>query len=73
MAGAFAYDLYKNIGQLGGSNWLIVFVGFATSLVCAYFVVKMLLDYVTSHGFSLFAWWRIVVGSLGLIGLAIFK
>jgi undecaprenyl-diphosphatase len=73
MAGAFAYDLYKNVGQMGGSNWLLVVVGFATSFVAAFFVVKTFLDYVTSHGFSLFAWWRIMVGALGLIGLGIFK
>jgi undecaprenyl-diphosphatase len=73
MAGAFTYDLYKNWGQLGGSNWLIVVVGFATSFVVAWIVVRTFLDYVTSHGFSLFAWWRIVVGSLGLIGLGLIK
>src|ERR1044072_1377371 len=73
MAGAFTYDLLKNYGQMGGSNWLIVAVGFATSFVAAFFVVKSLLDYVTSHGFSLFAWWRIVVGALGLIGLGLFR
>ena len=72
MAGAFAYDLMKNYGQMGGSNWLIVAVGFITSFVAAFFVVKSLLDYVTSHGFSLFAWWRIMVGALGLIGLGLF-
>jgi undecaprenyl-diphosphatase len=30
-----------------------------------------LLDYVTRHGFALFAWWRVLVGSLGLIALAL--
>ena len=73
MAGAFAYDLYKNGAQMSGSNTLIVAVGFATSFVAAFFVVKTFLDYVTSHGFSLFAWWRIIVGALGLIGLALIK
>jgi undecaprenyl-diphosphatase len=73
MAGAFTYDLLKNWGQLGGSNWLIVVVGFLTSFVAAWFVVKSLLDYVSSHGFALFAWWRIIVGALGLIGLGLFK
>jgi undecaprenyl-diphosphatase len=73
MAGAFAYDLFKNYGQMSGSNWLIVAAGFITSFVAAFFVVKTFLDYVTSHGFSLFAWWRIIVGALGLIGLALVK
>jgi undecaprenyl-diphosphatase len=73
MAGAFAYDLLKNWGQMGGSNWLIVAVGFATSFVAAWIVVRSFLDYVSSHGFALFAWWRIIVGALGLIGLGLFK
>ena len=73
MAGAFAYDLYKNLGQMGGSNWLIVAVGFLTSFVAAFIVVKSFLDYVSSHGFALFAWWRIIIGALGLIGLGLFK
>src|SRR4051795_2623669 len=73
MAGAFAYDLLKNWGQLGGSNWLIVAVGFATSFVAAFIVVKSFLDYVSSHGFAVFAWWRIIVGALGLVGLGLFK
>ena len=29
-----------------------------------------LLGYVARHGFALFAWWRIVVGGLGLIALS---
>lgn len=73
MAGAFAYDLMKNWGQMGGSNWLIVAVGFLTSFFAAWFVVRTFLDYVTSHGFAPFAWWRIMVGALGLIGLGLVK
>jgi undecaprenyl-diphosphatase len=48
---------------------LIVVVGFATSFVAGWIVVKTFLDYVSRHGFALFAWWRIVVGGLGLVGL----
>ena len=73
MAGAFAYELFKNWSQLAGSNWLIVAVGFITSFIAGWFVVKSLLDYVSHHGFGLFAWWRIVVGAVGLIALALFK
>lgn len=71
MAGAFAYDLYKNWAQMDGGNAVIVTVGFVCSFVAGWIVVKTLLDYVSRHGFALFAWWRIAVGAVGLIGLAL--
>jgi undecaprenyl-diphosphatase len=71
MAGAFAYDLYKSHAQMSSGNTIIVAVGFAVSFVCAWIVVKTFLGYVQRYGFALFAWWRVIVGSLGLIGLAL--
>jgi undecaprenyl-diphosphatase len=71
MAGAFAYDLFKSRGELSMSSAVIVAFGFAVSFVCAWIVVKTFLGYVQRHGFSLFGWWRIVVGSLGLIALGL--
>jgi undecaprenyl-diphosphatase len=71
MAGAFAYDLYKNWGEMNEANTALIAVGFATSFVAGWFVVRSLLDYVSQHGFALFAWWRILVGALGLIALAL--
>jgi undecaprenyl-diphosphatase len=71
MAGAFAYDLYKNHAQMSANNAIIIAIGFAVSFVAAWLVVKAFLDYVSSHGFKLFAWWRVIVGSLGLIALAL--
>ena len=56
MTGAFSYDLYKNWAQMNGSNTLIVGAGFAVSFVCGWFVVRTLLEYVSRHGFPLFAW-----------------
>jgi undecaprenyl-diphosphatase len=73
MAGAFAYDLYKSHGQMSSNNLILVAVGFVVSFVCAWFVVKTFLGYVQRHGFALFAWWRVIVGSLGLIALALGK
>jgi undecaprenyl-diphosphatase len=73
MTGAFAYALYKNWSQMGGSNTVIVAVGFAASFIAGWIVVKTFLDYVSRQGFALFAWWRIVVGALGLIGLALMR
>jgi len=71
MTGAFAYDLYKNYDQMTSNNVVLVAVGFACSFVAGLFVVKTFLDYVSRRGFGLFAWWRVIVGSLGLIALAI--
>jgi undecaprenyl-diphosphatase len=71
MAGAFAYDLYKSHAQMSSGNVMIVAVGFVVSFICAWIVVKTFLDYVQRHGFALFAWWRVIVGSLGLIFLAL--
>jgi undecaprenyl-diphosphatase len=71
MAGAFAYDLYKEHAQMSTNNAVIIAVGFAVSFVAAWIVVKTFLDYVSRHGFTLFAWWRVIVGSLGLIALAL--
>jgi undecaprenyl-diphosphatase len=71
MVGAFVFEAYKSKAQLAGSgNMLIVAIGFAVSFVAGWYVVKTLLGYVSRHGFALFAWWRIVVGALGLIALA---
>jgi undecaprenyl-diphosphatase len=71
MVGAFAFEAFKNRHELAGSNLTIIAVGFAVSFICGWFVVKWLLGYVSQHGFALFAWWRIIVGALGLIALAI--
>lgn len=73
MAGAFAYDLYKSGAHLSADNKIIIAVGFATSFVFGWIVVKTFLGYVQRHGFGLFAWWRILVGAAGLIGLALGK
>jgi len=70
MAGAFVYDLYKNGAHMSSANFLIVAIGFVASFIAGWFVVKRLLDYVSGHGFDLFVWWRVIVGTLGLIGLA---
>jgi undecaprenyl-diphosphatase len=71
MAGAFAYELYKEGAHLSSANVVIVAIGFAMSFICGWFVVKRLLDYVSGHGFGLFAWWRLLVGTVGLIALVL--
>lgn len=69
MAGAFAYDLWKNRDVLDANAMTEIGIGFAMALISAVFVVKWLLDYVSRHGYALFGWWRIVVGSLAAAAL----
>ena len=71
MAGAFAYDLYKSYAQLDAATVRGIALGFAVSFVAGVIVVRYLLDFVSRHGFAPFAWWRIVIGSLGLGALAV--
>ncbi len=71
MAGAFALDLYKNYDALSSSDFGIIAVGMVAAFISAVIVVRYLLDYVSKHGFSLFAWWRILVGGAGLIALLV--
>src|SRR5471030_2030719 len=70
MVGAFAYDLYKNRAEMTTDHMRIIAIGFVVSFITAIIVVKTFLSYVTRHGFTLFAWWRVIVGTLGLIALA---
>ncbi len=69
MIGAFAYELYKSGADFTGGNKLVIAVGFVTSFICGWIVVKTFLTYVQRHSFALFAWWRILVGTVGLFTL----
>lgn len=72
MAGAFAKDLLDNYRILSRDDAGLIVIGFVVAFLSALFVVRTLLDYVSRHGFGLFAWWRVLVGSAGLAGLLVF-
>ncbi|TPW28380.1 undecaprenyl-diphosphate phosphatase [Pararhizobium mangrovi] len=67
MAGAFAFDLYKNIGVLNVDATTNIVIGFVAAFVAGIFVVRTLLDFVSRHGYAPFAYWRLVVGIVGLV------
>ncbi|GLK67079.1 undecaprenyl-diphosphate phosphatase [Hansschlegelia plantiphila] len=72
MSGAFAYDLYKNRSALSFDDGALIVVGFVCAFVTALIVVRYVLDFISRHGFAPFAWWRMIVGAAGLIGLLIY-
>lgn len=70
MFAATGYELMK--ARHAGAepeDWNALAIGFVVSGVVAFIVVKWLLRYVQSHRFTLFAWYRIILGAL-LLGLA---
>jgi undecaprenyl-diphosphatase len=69
MAGATAYDLYKNAGNLSLDDGMLIAIGFVTAFFSALIVVKSFISFIGRHGFAPFAWYRIILGSVALIGL----
>ena len=71
MVGAFALDLFKNLHILSAADVPIIATGFVFAFAAAVVVVRSLLDFVSRRGYAPFAWWRIAVGSAGLIALLV--
>jgi undecaprenyl-diphosphatase len=72
MAGAFTWELLKSYKSLSFEDGTMIVTGFLSAFIAGLVVVKGFLDYVSRHGFSLFAWWRIAVGTAGLAGLLVY-
>ena len=71
MLGAFTWDLYKSWGALSADVVQSIAVGFVVAFIVGVIVVRYLLKFVSRHGFAPFAWWRIVVGGVGLGALVV--
>jgi len=71
MLGAFVFDLLKNRDLLTAADVPVIATGFVAAFVVAVVVVRYLLDYVSRHGYALFAWWRLIVGVVGLAALIV--
>jgi undecaprenyl-diphosphatase len=71
MFGAAVYDLYKNRAILSLEGTGMIAIGFVVAFIAAMFVVRRLVDFVSRHGFGVFAWYRIIVGVIALVALSI--
>ena len=71
LAGAGVYDLYKNRDALSVDGMELIAVGFVTAFLASLWVIRWFVDFVGRHGFAPFAWYRIIVGSILLVGLLI--
>jgi len=68
MFAATAYKMlkfYKSGGfDSADNNWMILLIGNAVAFVVALIAIKGFISYLTKHGFKVFGWYRIIVGSI---------
>ncbi len=60
--GAAGFDLYKNITILHPDDILFFAIGTGSAFLSALIVIRWLIRYVAAHGFSAFAYYRIILG-----------
>jgi undecaprenyl-diphosphatase len=63
---ATLYELYKERALLNSADLEMWAVGFITSFIAAFLCVRWLLRYISSHDFTVFAWYRIAFGLIVL-------
>ena len=67
MLGATVYSVYKERELLSAADLPLFGLGFFAAFLSAFLCVRWLLRYISSHDFTIFAWYRIVFGILVLV------
>jgi undecaprenyl-diphosphatase len=67
LIGAGVYSLYKERALLSMTDIPMFSVGLLFSFLSAWVCIRWLLQYIASHSFVVFAWYRIVFGLLVLL------
>jgi undecaprenyl-diphosphatase len=67
LIGATVYELYKERALLSADDLGMWSAGFVASFVSAFLCVRWLLRYISSHDFTIFAWYRIAFGLVVLL------
>lgn len=61
------YDLYKNRNEMIIDDYSLLAVGFVTAFIVAFFTVKAVMNFLTTHTFIVFGIYRIIFGIFLLI------
>lgn len=67
VVGASIYSLYKDRALLSATDIPIFAIGGTASFVAAFFCVRWLLRYLSTHDFTMFAYYRIAFGIIVLV------
>lgn len=65
--GACALDFYKNSTIIVNDMGISVIIGCCSSFISGLIVIRFLLNFISKRGYTLFALWRIIIGSMGLL------
>jgi undecaprenyl-diphosphatase len=75
MLGATTLEMWDRGSALSAGEltvgWGEIAIGFAVSFVVALLVIRLFVAYVSRHGFTPFAWYRIVVGAAAIAWLSL--
>lgn len=71
MLGAVAFDMLKSRHELEFSALAALGLGFVVATISGGIVVKWMLGYVSSKGYAIFGWWRIVLGVVAFVLLSL--
>jgi undecaprenyl-diphosphatase len=67
LLGATFYSLYKERALLSAADLPLFGIGSLSAFISAFLCVRWLLRYISSHDFTIFAWYRIVFGFVVII------
>lgn len=65
--GATVYSVYKDRALLSAADLPMFTVGTISAFISAFLCVRWLLRYISTHDFTIFAWYRIVFGIIVII------
>ncbi len=71
MFAASAYKMLKVYDQVNASNIPVLLIGNIVAFVVAMLAIKSFITYLTKYGFKIFGWYRIIVGGILLILIAL--
>lgn len=67
MAGASLLKLVKYGFSFTGTEVAVLAVGMLTAFIVSMFIIRFLMQYIRKHDFTVFGWYRIILGALVLI------
>ncbi len=59
---ATLYDIYKSGFSFSKDEWGTLTLGFIVSFVVAIVVIRWLINYIKTHSFKIFGWYRVILG-----------